>query len=223
MNTDNKLPLDKIIEARCTTKVLAEENFEIQECRVELENIITSGGWAPFHKVASKTHTVNENGLSGIEPWRIHALDGTTCRKLRTKLQDLGDESKVPQMLASALALFQVTWLPNPPQLPLTEGHLFEPSLENMEHIAAASCAVQNMLLSATAHGYDNFWSTGGWLRGEKVFEWLNIPPSEILLGAIFIFPSKLSEKEKTHSKVMKSKLRELRSEPKGWSRWVEL
>ena len=215
--------MQEVIETRCTTKVLSEQSFDTKECRVELESIIASGGWAPFHKVASKSHTEAENGLSGVEPWRIHALDGTACRKLRSKLLDLGDESKVPQMLASALALFQVTWLPNPPHQSLAEGHLFEASLENMEHIAAASCAVQNMLLTATAHGYDNFWSTGGWLRGEKVFEWLDIPPWEILLGAIFIFPSKLSDEEMSHSKVVKSKLREHRSEPKGWSRWVKL
>jgi nitroreductase len=223
LSTSTITNLQQVIKARCTTKVLSDTNFETQDLRTELESIIAMGGWAPFHKVASKTHLEGENSLPGIEPWRIHALDSQSCRQLRAKLLELGDDSKVPQMLASALALFQITWLPNPAHGDLAEKHLFEPTLENMEHIAAASCAAQNMLLSATALGYDNFWSTGRWLRGDQVFEWLKIPQQEILLGALFIFPSQLSEIEVNQSKIVKSKLRERRGEPKSWSRWVEL
>jgi len=62
-----------------------------------------------------------------------------------------------------------------------------------MEHIAAGSAAIQNVLLGATSRGKRNYWSTGGaLLRSSGLRKKLNIPMDEILLGAIFIYPQEL-------------------------------
>ncbi len=65
-----------------------------------------------------------------------------------------------------------------------------------MEHIAAASAAIQNLLLAATARGISNYWSSGGVLRSAQVFQQLGIPRQQILLGAIFLFPSEIGDAE---------------------------
>ena len=119
--------------------------------------------------------------------------------------------------------MIQTPWLPNPSSQPLAEGQLFEPTLANMEHIAAASSAIQNLLLAATAEGIPNYWSSGGaLLREASAYETLGIPPGEILLGSIFLFPSDISSLPSS-VEVGGSKLRDQRSPVSAWSRWVEL
>ena len=117
-------------------------------------------------------------------------------------------------MLAAAEALIQATWLPNPGPLP--EGASYAPTLENMEHIAAASAAVQSLLVAATARGFTTYWSSGGILRGAEVFRWLGIPSEEILLGAVFLFPA-----DPEGATVNPGKLRDKRGRLRDWRRWV--
>jgi nitroreductase len=124
-------------------------------------------------------------------------------------------------MLAAADTLIMATWLPNrgADATSLVSESQFAPTLANMEHLAAAAAAVQNLLLAATAHGLANYWSSGGVLRTDEVFDLLQIDRREILLGAIFLFP----EKVPSGVEVVGSKLREQRTLPERWSRWVAL
>ena len=70
----------------------------------------------------------------------------------------------------------------------------FAATLANMEHIAAAAAAIENLLLAATARGVSNYWSSGGVLRSQIVRQLLAIPPAEIVLGAIFFFPKEFGD-----------------------------
>lgn len=65
-----------------------------------------------------------------------------------------------------------------------------------MEHLAAASSAVQNILLGATSKEIPNYWSSGGVLREKSFFDYLGIPEIEILLGAVFLFPQDTKDAE---------------------------
>ncbi len=152
--------------------------------------------------------------MSSFVPWRAYALDAGACHRLRQKLINVGDDTKIVQMLAAATALIQVTWLPNPPK-GATDAP-FEATLENMEHIAAASAAIQNMLLAATARSFESYWSSGGALRETQVFDWLAIPQKEILLGAIFLFPTDADGVE-----TATGKLREKRGPIESWAKWL--
>lgn len=58
-----------------------------------------------------------------------------------------------------------------------------------MEHIAAASTAVQNMLLGATEKNIPSYWSTGGKLRHGVLRDYLEIPADKIMIRSIFLFP----------------------------------
>lgn len=191
---------------------MSEEAWPCPEQRPgDLAEILAAAAWAPFHKPAGKQHRSRE--LAGIEPWRCYALDAEQCRALRLRLIDAGDATKIPQLLAVADYLIQVTWLPESKQ---SEDVLFDPSIQNMEHIAAASSAIQSMLLAATDKGIPNYWSSGGRLRAAEVFELLEIPAEEILLGSVFFFPKDLAAAE-----VKPGALRESRGAVSGWSRSV--
>jgi len=154
--------------------------------------------------------------LDSIVPWRFYLLDAAACRALRKEILEQGIANKLPAMLAAADALIQATWIPKPSKSP--NEQLFEPTMENMEHIAAASAAAQNLLLAATARGIPSYWSSGGNLRSPEMLRRLKIPANEILIGSLFLFPRDLSELD-----VKPGKLRDQRGPAHTWSRWVEL
>ncbi len=214
--------LDAIIRGRLTTKVMSSEPLPTSEIRDQLDGLIATAGWAPFHRPCGGEHQI-DGGLPGIEPWRMYGLDAVACRKLRLRLP-IENAGKIPQMLAAADALIQVTWLPNAPSCTEQPENacLFEPTLDNLEHIAAAAAAIQNLLLAATAQGFLSYWSSGGLLRSQEVCSWLEIPPTEILLGAIFLFHEAVGHESTSVTRVG-SKLRERRHTKDGWMRWVSL
>jgi nitroreductase len=215
MDADTGRIVDDVIRGRRTTRVLADEPFPVDDLREVVEELAATAGWAPFHRVAARVH--QESGaLTSIVPWRFYLVDAAACRTLRQALLERGDKGKIPRMLATARALVLATWLPNPPRGPITG--LFEATEENMEHVAAAGAAVQNLLLAATARGIPSYWSSAGPLRGPEAFGWMGIPAGEILLGGIFLFPT-----DPAGAEVNPGSHRDRRGEPSDWTRWVEV
>lgn len=218
INTEMK-ETDRVIRARRTVKVLGKETapFPADDSLGELlGEMLETAGFAPFHYACHKAHRSSGKPAS-IVPWRFYVLPTGECRKLLQWILDKKLEAgKISQMLATADALVLSTWLPD-----LKEGdhhNTFEPTQRNVEHIAAASAAIQNFLLAATAREIGNYWSSGGLLREEAVYRLLNIPQEEQLLGAIFLFPRETGDAE-----VVSGKLNELRGEAPGWSRWISI
>ncbi len=215
MTTDPKenrsQSLNETLQMRRTTKAMSDEAWACHPASQEIPaQILSAAGEAPFHKAAAKEHRAAP--LDGVQPWRCYHLDATQCRTLRQRLIENGDQTKIPKMLAVADFLIQVTWLPNPN--PKKSDDLFEPSIQNMEHIAAASAAIQNMLLAATARDIPNYWSSGGALRSPETFALLGIPENQILLGSIFLFPTDLSA-----ATTSPGALRSVRSPTAQWAR----
>jgi nitroreductase len=214
---------ESIVRGRKTTKLMAQENFPGDRSLPILDNLLACAGWAPFHRMCSTQHRVDTGQPTGIEPWRFHVLEAADCRQLREFVLPLPAAGKIPAMLATCDALIMATWLPNPPQADemSDDTESFEPSLENVEHIAAASAAVQSLLLASTAAEIDNYWSSGGVLRTAEVFQLLGIPTHQRLLGAIFLFPR--PTESDIQSQTVGSKLRDSRGDLNAWSRRVQL
>lgn len=212
MSADSSAVVDQIIRDRRTTKVLAPEPLDVPAER-DWTELFEDAAWAPFHRPADASH--RQGALDGIMPWRFHVLNAKLCRELREALADR-EAGKIRDMLASADLLVLATWLPNPAEV--SSPNLYAGSLENMEHIAAASCAIQNVLLAATARNIPNYWSSGGVLRSVDVAERLGISPAEILLGAIFLFPEQTGE----GVQVVHSKLRDQRTPLPSWVHTIE-
>ena len=59
--------------------------------------------------------------------------------------------------------------------------------IPRMEEIAAASAAVQNVLLGASALGIASFWSTGGMSHTEGLKEHLGLGAEDMVLGLIYL------------------------------------
>ncbi len=208
---------DQAIQIRKTEKVLSERDLPTKDCRTVVDELLSLAGQAPFHRACEEHHRQHAP-QTGIEPWRFYAIDAASCRKLRTQIP-LENAGKIPAMLAAADALIMATWLPNAADVPaMGDEPGFAATINNMEHIAAASAAIQNLLLAATARGISNYWSSGGVLRGAQVFELLGIPREQILLGAVFLFP-----KDYGNAELATSKLRDHRCSREAWSRWITI
>jgi nitroreductase len=214
---------EQLARSRKTVKVLSHDSLPPVDRRAEVDRLLAAAGWAPFHKVCSSEHRGDESH-GGIEPWRFHSLDAHACRRLRTRLVNRTDVGKIPAMLAAADAMVIANWLPNP----LANGsnladdnEAFDPTPANVEHIAAASAAVQSLLLAGTAAGMRTYWSSGGVLRTPEIFDLLGISKQERLLGAIFLFSSDVRASESIE--IAESKLRPQRGPLASWSRWIEI
>lgn len=217
-----KQPLDTLtaIRKRRTVKALSETPLPtIPADKHLIETLLESAYWAPQHYPCFATH---QQHLSSPLPWRFYALDSQTCRDLATKFiaNDI-KVGKINDMLNSADYLIQATWCPLPKGEHLPSEMLFDGNVVNMEHIAAASAAVQNLLLTATALGHENYWSSGGALRENFAFDIMGIPTAEILLGSLFIFPSEhTASADVTY---LPSKRRNQRGALSDSYRWVTL
>ncbi len=150
--------------------------------------------------------------------WRFHVLDAAACRWLRQRLP-VENAGKIPAMLAAADALIMATWLPNAGfqryRWVMSQDLLL--TLANVEHIAAASGCDSELAVGCDARSIANYWSSGGVLRLPEVFQLLEIPTDQILLGAIFLFPKEIGDSE-----LAVSKLRPLRTPWHDWTRGVQ-
>lgn len=221
--------VDRVIRRRSTTKLLRDPGERPAPAplagseRDTLRDLVAACGWAPFHRRANES--AHRQGTTGsVVPWRAHVMERQACLALIDRLEriasDTGDErwtralqSKIPNMLAACGALVQLTWLPEPYEADDTPAM----SHQNIEHIAAASAATQNLLLAAEARRWYAYWSSGGVLREPEVFDWLGIPLQEHLLAAVFLSPP-----DTAHDRAIPGSLRDERGPLEGWARWIE-
>jgi nitroreductase len=59
--------------------------------------------------------------------------------------------------------------------------------IPQLEEIAAASAAIQNVLLGATALGIASFWSTGGMTHTHALKEHLGFGADDLVMGLVFL------------------------------------
>ena len=221
MNTSESLAsaVDTVAKQRRTLKVMGDLNTPatIPEGFTQLiEEAIDVASWAPFHYPANEVHL--DSKMDSAVPWRFYAFQQSDCLQLANQLIAKGEvrseQAGIIRMMAAAGTLILTTWLPDPDSLP---SNIREQ--RNTEHIAAASAAVQNMLLAATARGVQTYWSSGGALGGEVCFGLCQIPQREKLLGAIFMFPQSAIESFDGKPGANRDK----RGELDQWRSWRQL
>jgi len=226
--------VDQIIVNRKTQKVLAEAPWTIDDTKKEalketIQELLNLVQYAPYHyKIQEDYYT--DSKLTSCVPWRFYVLDTEACRNLHVFVKNpTVKKDKIRDMLGAADALLMVTWLPHPSRKDVKNTHQerayepipFEGNGVNMEHIAATSCAIQNVLIGATARKIPNYWSSGGKLRDKEVRDYLEIPLNEILLGAIFLFPEDVTERK--DATIIPGAKRHEGKEKNTWSTWLNL
>lgn len=220
--------VDHVIRERKSAKVLADPYScseltpsHAQQVRAALTEIIAIAGWAPFHKIVEDQHLQGDQ--TSPVPWRFYVLEKPACCALLAyirqraaqepdSLWERAMKKKASRLLAGSSAMIQATWLPDTEQV---KGG--EPTLRTVEHIAAASAAVQNLMLAAEARGLTSYWSSAGVFRVPEVHQMLGIPAEQRALGSLFF------SIDPENYEVLPGALRDKRGSAPDWSSWVTL
>jgi len=137
--------------------------------------MLENANWAPTH------------GLS--EPWRFVVFKGEGLKALADFQSNLYKER------AENADNFQQATFDKLAKKPLLASHIIAIGMERpkakkfpeIEEIEAVACAVQNMYLTATAHGVGCYWGSGGITYYEEAKEFFGLGVDDRLLGFMYV------------------------------------
>ncbi len=137
--------------------------------------MLENANWAPTHRIT--------------EPWRFVVFQEEGIRKLAEFQSDLY------RKVSSEQGNFDETKFAKLKNKPLLCSHIIaigmardpKESVPEMEEVAAVSCAVQNMLLTAAANGVGCYWGTGGVTFYEEAKPFFGLGESDKLMGFLYL------------------------------------
>ena len=162
--------ISTIIKTRRSVKPLAMNSNKIPNGHIAA--ILELADWAPTHGYT--------------EPWRFIVYENPEefCRQhaelyKQNSLGDNFDSTNYNKLLhqgdKSSHIIVAV----------MKRGNL--PKITTFEEIAATSCAIQNLLLGATALNIASFWSTGGMTLKPALKDFLGFEEDDNVMGIIYL------------------------------------
>ncbi len=145
--------------------------------RETIEAILDSARYAPTHRLT--------------QPWRFTVFSGAGRLVFATAWaeaykQHAGDafaQTQYDKMMAKPLSCSHII------SIGMKRHHI----VPEFEEIAAVSCAVQNMMISASDLGVGGYWSTGGYPFFEDFKHFFQLEDDDRLLGFLMMgVPKKL-------------------------------
>lgn len=137
-----------------------------------IREILEDAHWAPTH------------GLT--QPWRFHVFSGTSRLRLADALEAIYDhitDSPRPDKRAK----FRANALAAPVVVAVAACLDRTGKISELDEIAATSCAVQNLLLSAHERGLGTFWATPPAACSAEFSAWLGLEGAHQCLGLVFV------------------------------------
>jgi nitroreductase len=137
-------------------------------------DILSMADWAPTH--------------ARTEPWRFIVIANNKVKEFVARHANLYKKHTDPTAFTpekfdkiirngNNVSHIIIAWMKRIPNHKIPE----------IEEVAAASAAVQNLLLTATAHGIGTFWSTGGLTHHPALKEEFKMGDEDIILGIIYL------------------------------------
>ena len=141
---------------------------------VLLTELIENATWAPNH------------GMT--EPWKFHVFSGSSRQRLADGLSTLYQQT-------TPAAEFREDKLQKMGSIPLLAPVVIACVMERsgggkipeVEEVEAVSCAMQNLMLSATAAGLGSFWSSPPVLDTAEFQNWLGIRNQDRCIGLLYL------------------------------------
>ena len=163
--------ISQVIRNRRTTKPPKLNGQKIPD--EQINQLLELADWAPTHG-----HT---------EPWRFKVYAGYKVVKFcqqhaQLHKQETPGEKYQPEKYEKLLHMGDkashiiVAYM--------HRGNL--PKIPALEEIAATSCAIQNLLLGATALGIASYWGSGGMAYHPAMKEMLHLREEDIVLGILY-------------------------------------
>src|ERR1043166_5311774 len=174
MATETERPLTDALTAIKTRRAI-KEYLDTEIPREWVEELLDAAHWAPNHKL---TH-----------PWRFHVFTGAGRERLVAARQAAvrsGAEKKGQQVSEDALKFAREKCFSSPVVIIVSMvGN--ENKIVDQENYAACWCAIENLLLAATARGLGSYPSTGDWIDFNFVGPVLGLTENERPVACIFL------------------------------------
>lgn len=151
------------------------EQFSSRRVHKEIiQKLIDAARWAPTHKLTQPWHftVFMGEGLSKFGDWHADTYKAVTPTE--SFMQRKYDKMKSRCESSSAVIVASMK----------RDEALRVPEIEE---IAAASAAVQNMLLLGTAYGLGMYWGSGGMTHKQELKDYLGLKEDDKVLGLIYV------------------------------------
>jgi nitroreductase len=121
------------------------------------------------------------------EPWHFVVLSGESLRTFNQLQADIYKENAGENFLSSKYdrMLNQHKTVAYSIAIAMRRGT--NPNIMEWEELAAVGCAVQNLGLTISAAGYGGMWATGNNLSDTRIKNFLDLLPTDQLLGFYLI------------------------------------
>ncbi|MCC6866668.1 MAG: nitroreductase [Ignavibacteria bacterium] len=164
--------VSEVIRSRRTIKPSKMNGKQISD--EDITDLLKMADWAPSHK-----HT---------EPWRFIVHSGNKASEFVISHAELYKKSMPNEKFSNDKYEKLLGYSSN-------LSHLIaavmkrdpENRIPELEEICAASAAVQNLLISASAKGIASFWSTGGMTHTDEMKQMLGLSNDDIVIGLIYL------------------------------------
>ncbi|MEJ8755882.1 nitroreductase [Pontibacter sp. H259] len=164
--------ISQVIRTRRTTKPPKMNGQKIPDAQIN--QLLELADWAPTHG-----HT---------EPWRFKVYTGDKVSKFckshaELYKQETPEDKYLPEKydklryMGDKASHILVAYM--------HRGDL--PKIPILEEIAATSCAIQNLLLGATALNIASYWGSGGMAYHPAMKEMLQLREEDIVLGILYL------------------------------------
>lgn len=161
-----------------------------------VKEMLENANWAPTHRLT--------------EPWRFVVFKGEGLKRL-AKFQ-----SELYKEVTQKKGNFKEANFEKLAAKPMLASHVIaigmkrdeKESVPVEEEIASVAMAVQNMYLTATAHGIGAYWGSGGVTYFEEAKEFFGLGPNDKLLGFMYLGNLKIDKWPKGRRKPIEEKVR---------------
>jgi len=139
-----------------------------------------------LREILTDAHHAPTHGLT--QPWRFHVFTGLGRERLAEALPRLYDQL-TPVVAQQADKRAKLGTAPRLAPVVIAVAARVQPQgkIPEVEEIAATSCAVQNLLLSAHSHGIGSFWSTPPVTLSAEFAAWLGLDANHRTLGLVYL------------------------------------
>ncbi|MCX7744068.1 MAG: nitroreductase [Flavobacteriales bacterium] len=170
-----KYNLTEIISLIKDRRTIYPEQYKSRKVHKEqVELMLDAANWAPTH------------GMT--EPWRFKVFSGNKLRELMQIMADIYRDTTPPeQFMDSKYHRFAERAEKTSYVIAVCMKRQESERIPEIEEVMAVACAVQNLMLTATAYGIGTFWSTGGGVYSKRLHDYLNLGHKDKCLGLIYI------------------------------------
>ncbi len=161
-----------VLEALRTRRSIGKLTGDVSDA--DLRTLVEAGLWAPNHKLT--------------KPWRFTAVRGSARERLGELWSSLASANTTLQ--GDELEVFRSREARKPLRAPLllvVSSRTDPDPVRSIEDFAAASAAVQNVLLAAHALGFGAIWRTGAMAYRTEVNEFLGLESTDKIVGIVYV------------------------------------